>query len=112
MQKVISFFIGLLNGIFGAGAGALLVPFLEKSFNLESKKAHATSILIILIISLATTVTFLFKAKVDFMEVLYLSIGGVVGGIIAGTLLKNVKNKWLTKAFGLILVIVGGRMLF
>ncbi|MFV0519376.1 MAG: TSUP family transporter [Lachnospirales bacterium] len=112
MKKIISFIIGLLNGVFGAGAGALLVPFLKKSFNLESKKAHATSILIILIVSIITTFTLFLKTGVNLKEYLFLATGGVIGGLIAGTLLKNIQNKWLTKIFALILIVVGGRMLF
>ncbi len=112
MKKFLSFFIGFLNGLFGAGAGALLVPFLKSKFQLEQKQAHGTSILIIVTLSIITTITFFSRANVVFMEIIIISLGGVVGGVIAGKLLYKIQSKTLATIFAYILIFVGGKMLF
>ena len=40
--------IGFINGFFASGGGIIAVLILQKFFSLEEKKAHATSIMIIL----------------------------------------------------------------
>ncbi|MFV0441347.1 MAG: TSUP family transporter [Lachnospirales bacterium] len=112
MKKLVSFIVGFINGIFGSGAGSLLVPFLKRGYSLDDKEAHATSILIILTISIVTIFFIYNSSKVDFYEIIYLSIGGVVGGTISGVLLKRLRNDYLNKLFALLLIFVGGKMLF
>ncbi len=112
MKKFLSFFIGFLNGLFGAGAGALLVPFLTNKFKLSQKQAHGTSIFIMLCLSVVTTTTFLSKGNIIFKEILLISIGGAVGGYISGNILYKMRNTTLSKIFAWVLVFVGGKMLF
>ncbi len=112
MKKFLSFFIGFLNGLFGAGGGAVLVPFLNNKFNLNQKKSHGTSILIILLLSIVSTVTFFSETSVVLKEVFYLGLGGALGGFISGKLLNKIQNKTLSLAFSILLIFVGGRILF
>ncbi len=112
MKKFLSFFIGFLNGLFGAGAGALLVPFLTGKFKLSQKQAHGTSIFIMLCLSIVTTITFLSRGDIVFKEILFISLGGAIGGYISGNLLYKMRNETLSKIFAWVLIFVGGKMLF
>ena len=42
--SIASSFVGLINGLLGAGGGSLVVPIYESGMKLEAKKAHATAI--------------------------------------------------------------------
>ena len=53
MLMVYGALIGLLNGFFGSGGGILAVTLLQKQ-GLPSRQAHATSIAIILPLSLVS----------------------------------------------------------
>ena len=58
---------GILNGLFGAGGGVAVVPMLEKA-GIEPKKAHATSISIILPLSLLSGIFYLLKSSALFLQ--------------------------------------------
>lgn len=38
---------GVLNGLFGAGGGCVVVPAMEKFLDMDEKKSHATAIAVI-----------------------------------------------------------------
>lgn len=111
MNKFVMFFIGGLNGLFGSGGGSILVPYLEKT-GLEEKKAHATSIVIILFFSCITIFLYSRKVDIDFSVVFKLWVGGIIGGVIGSKLLSKLTNKTIRKIFSVILIIVGVRLLF
>ncbi len=112
MKKILSFFIGFFNGLFGAGGGAVLVPFLVKRFGFTQKQAHASSVFFMLVLSIFTTLNLLTKADIVFKEVFFICLGGVVGGVISGKILYKIKNKTLSIIFSIVLILVGGKIVF
>ena len=66
---------GLINGFFGAGGGIVLTPLLLSWIGLESKKAFATSVFIILPISAVSAALYLWQGRVDFPAALRLLNG-------------------------------------
>ena len=56
---------GFLNGLFGSGGGTVAVPAFEKN-GTEPKKAHASSVALIFVLSLVTAVIYLMNGKLDF----------------------------------------------
>lgn len=102
---------GVINGLFGAGGGMLLVPMLRKLCGTEEKEAFACSVGIILPLSLVSLLVYFLRGG-DFagQSVPYL-IGGAVGGIGAGILLKKVKVKWLHRLLGIFILYGGIRLL-
>ena len=90
---------GFLNGLFGAGGGVAVVPMLEMA-GIESKKAHATSIAIILPLSVFSAVFYLWGTTPHWGEALtYLPLGAV-GAVIGAWLLKKIDNNLLRRIFG------------
>jgi len=104
--------VGLANGLFGAGGGTLLVPALEKLIKLETHKAHATALAVILPLSIISAFLYIWGVDVDYKALLLVTCGGVVGGIIGAKLLKRIKAAWLNILFGLFLAAGAIRMLF
>lgn len=108
---VLGFIAGVLNGIFGAGGGLLVVPMLE-SQELEPKKAHATSIAIILPLSVVSAVMYLAGGvAVDWGELGIVLPLGLVGAAAGSFLLMKLQNKLLKKLFGVVMIVSAVRIL-
>jgi len=105
-------FVGLANGLFGAGGGTLLVPALERFKPLETHKAHATALAIILPLSIISALIYVWGVDVDWLAVVFVSLGGVVGGLIGARVLKKLSAGWLNMLFGLLMAAGAVRMLF
>ncbi len=98
---------GAANGFFGAGGGMFLVPLLVRWTKMEERKAFATSVAVILPLSIASLVIYGIRGGLDFITAWPYLLGGAVGGVIAGRVFKKVDMLWLRRAFGL-LIIYGG----
>ncbi len=102
---------GVLNGLFGAGGGVAVVPLLEKA-GIEPKKAHATSIAIILPLCLLSGGFYLLSGQLSLAAVLpYLPLG-IVGALLGGILLRKIPNDLLRRIFGLLILLSAIRIFF
>jgi len=104
---------GVVNGLFGAGGGTILVPGLERFIPLETHKAHATALAVMLPLSVVSAIIYTAAAEVDikWTAVLFVSLGGVIGGVIGAKVLKKLSAAWLNILFGLFLAAGAIRML-
>lgn len=101
--------IGFVNGIFGSGGGLILVPLLKK-LGLSQKESHATSIFIIYPITLISGIVYIFRnSDVLTNSLLFIPLG-MVGGIIGATFLKKINPRLLRLGFGVLMIILGGKM--
>lgn len=98
---------GVANGLFGAGGGLFLVPLLAGPIGLEEKRAFATSVAIILPLSVVSYVLFCLHGGNVWTEALPYLIGGVAGGLLSAKLFKKISAVWLHRLFG-ILILYGG----
>lgn len=98
---------GVANGMFGAGGGLFLVPLLIGWIGLEEKKAFATSVAIILPLSVVSYVLFCVKGGNVWADALPYLIGGIGGGLLSTTLFRRIPTVWLHRLFGL-LILYGG----
>ena len=103
--------IGSINGFFGGGGGMICVPLLLL-FGLSSKRAHATAILTMLPISVASSIVYYSYGVVDWNIFLYICCGSVLGGVIGAFILKKLSNEVLSFIFSILMIIVGIRMCF
>ena len=104
--------IGFINGFFGGGGGMIVVPVLTKYFAFSQKKAHATSIAIILPICVASAVIYLFSKTPNWIEVAFIAGGVTLGGTLGALLLKKLNNKTLEYIFEGVMLVAGLKMLF
>ena len=102
---------GVLNGLFGSGGGVAVVPMLEKA-DIKPQKAHATSIAIILPLSVLSSILYLWGGHFDFMSALIFIPGGIVGAILGAICLKKIDTDLLRRIFGIVILISAGRMFF
>ena len=99
--------VGFFGGFFGGGGGMLAVPLLTKAVKMEAKKAHATSMGIILPMCMAAAVSYIIKGHVEFSPTLFSGIGVVIGGIIGSLLLKRLKSVIISVIFIFLMLGVG-----
>lgn len=103
--------VGLINGFFGGGGGMLCVPLLEKLLKVPTKKAHATAILIILPISIASAAAYAFNGYVDIKATVVSSLGVVIGGALGAALLMRLKSSAVNIVFAAIMIAAGVKLI-
>ncbi|MBS6860882.1 MAG: sulfite exporter TauE/SafE family protein [Clostridiales bacterium] len=101
---------GLLNGLFGAGGGMAAVPLL-KAGGLPQKKAHATSLAVILPLAAVSAAFYLLDGALSFREAVPYLPGGFLGACAGALLMKRIPSGVLRRVFGALLLIAGVRLL-
>ena len=108
---IIGLITGVLNGLFGAGGGSIVVPAMEKFLNIPPEKSHATAIAIILPLSIISSFFYIRNGFFDFGLWVPVTIGGIAGGIIGARILDKISAKALKIIFGIVIVVTAVRMI-
>lgn len=109
-QLILSgFAVGFINSLFGAGGGIVAVPVLKKN-GLTQKEAQATSVSVILPLTVITAVIYYFQGNLIIKDALIFLPFGFFGAIIGCFVLNKTNNKVLQKIFALFMIWAGLRM--
>jgi len=111
VKLIMGVIIGFVNGFWGGGGGMICVPLLMQVIKLPEKNAHATTLLIMLPLSLSSLLIYILKGSMLWLDAIKISIGFVVGGVIGALALKKISNVWLGIVFSLIIIAGGVKML-
>ncbi|MCL2617774.1 MAG: TSUP family transporter [Defluviitaleaceae bacterium] len=101
---------GFLNGLLGAGGGMVMLLFLKRGTDLPAHKAHATSLAIMLPLSVLSACVYAGSTQISWQTALWLCLGGMAGGFAGARLLKRVKPRYLGKVLGAVLIFSAVRM--
>ena len=101
---------GAINGLFGSGAGMIILPALCSMFDMEDKKSRGTTIMSILFLTIISSI-FYFKNLTDLKLIWYVSVGGVLGGIIGAKLINYIPAKYLRMLLGIFMIATGIKMI-
>ncbi len=103
---------GFTNGLFGSGGGTILVPGIFFLLGVSQHKAHATTVSIILPLTLITTLIYM-KYKIILWDIaIKIMIGSIIGGYIGAKLLPLLSERVLRKFFAILILIAAIRMVF
>ena len=102
---------GIINGLFGAGGGMVLVPLLTFLTDLEDRAVFPSSISIILPICLVSLAVTAVTGEVAWGQAVPYLIGSGIGGILAGLWGKHIPVTWLHRGLGLLILWGGYRYL-
>ena len=105
------FFSGMINTLLGAGGGILVITILSR-LGLEPKKAHATSICIILPICIFSAILYVYKQRVKLTNAMGYIPGGIIGSMIGVFILSKINPKILKKVFGVFIIWAALQLLF
>lgn len=111
-EILIGFLTGVLNGVFGAGGGCVLVPASEKFLKLDEKKSHATAIAVVLLMSAVSSAEYIRRGFFDFRLWLWASVGGTLGGVMGARILGKISKKYLKLGFGAVICVTALKMIF
>ena len=101
---IIGAIIGFINGFWGGGGGMICVPTLTSILKLPDKKAHATAILIMLPLSVASFVVYLIHGTIKWGTAGFVTGGFVLGGILGALILKKINNVVLRIIFSVVII--------
>ena len=103
--------IGFINGFFASGGGIVAVLVLQRFFSLEEKKAHATSIMIILPLTVAGVFVYTMAGFSDVPVILKAATGATVGALIGAKLLSKLSGKFIRIGFGAVMIFASVKLL-
>lgn len=108
----VGLFAGFVAGFFGVGGGFILVPAMIYFLKVPIKTAFGTSLLVVSTLSIPGTITHAVLGHVDFPLMLSMMVGSVPGSVLGGTLAMKLKESWLRRAFGIIMLIVAFMLIY
>jgi len=102
---------GFLNGLFGAGGGALVVPASQRFLKVDTHKAHATAVAVMLPLSVVSLFVYARNLEPNWAAIITLAIAGSIGGFIGAKFLRKLSAKVLRKIFGAFIIAAAVRMI-
>ncbi len=104
---------GLLGALCGVGGGIVMVPAFVGLLGFDQKRAVATSMAIIIIISIVATLNNARANKlIDWKIVAAVGLASAIAAWYGTDLMRSLSNQTLTRVFGCVLVAFGARMLW
>jgi hypothetical protein len=102
---------GVLAGLLGIGGGAFTVFGLVAFAAFSQHRAHATSLATIPPVALAAALVFGSAGNVDLGIAALLVAGSLVGALLGARVMAGMSELLLRRAFGLLMLAVGLRLL-
>jgi uncharacterized membrane protein YfcA len=87
------FFIGILQGLLGVGGGFILIPILVYTFHIPAAIVVGTSLFIISPSSAFGGISHIFKGNVNFILVLLILSGSLIGSFVGSQLTEKIRGK-------------------
>lgn len=103
---------GLLGALCGVGGGIVMVPAFVTALGFEQKKAVATSLAVIVIVAIVATANNARQTDmIDWRIVGLAAVGAALAAWFGTDLMHKLSNQHLTRLFGIVLLVLGVKML-
>jgi uncharacterized membrane protein YfcA len=103
---------GIINGLFGAGGGMVLIPLLTLLTDLNDDELFSSSLAIMLPICIVALTATALHQSLPLRESIPYLVGSAAGGILAGMLQGKIPTIWLHRILGLLIIWGGVRYLW
>ena len=103
--------VGFINGFFGGGGGLLAVIAFRKIYKMDTRSSHATTLAVIFPISIVSSLVYIATQPFVFTDVVFISIGVLIGGTIGALLLSKLNSKFISWVFIVVVFSVGVKMI-
>ena len=104
------FVAGILSGLLGIGGGIIMVPAMVSLFAIAQHKAQGISLAVIIPTGIVSSIIYGFHGNIDMPIALNLILGGILGATVSARLAKRIPAHRLKQMFGVMLILVGIRM--
>jgi uncharacterized membrane protein YfcA len=109
---LIGILAGILSGLVGVGGGIVMVPLLVFLLGFSQHQAQGTSLAVLMVPVTAVAVyTYYKEGHVDWRYAAIIAVFFVVGGFFGSKIAIGIDQKMLKKIFGVILLLIAGKML-
>lgn len=102
---------GITNGLFGAGAGMILAPGLQRHTQVEQDRLFPTVLCVVFPLCLVSLTVYGLRGDLPWGAAWPYLIGSTLGGLLSGTLGRRIPALWLHRAMGIILLLGAFRAL-
>lgn len=104
---------GLAGALCGVGGGIIMVPAFALALKMDQKNAVATSLAVVVVTAVMGTLNHVVKKSdlIDWRLVAFVAVGAGTAAWFGTDLMRTLSSSTLTKIFGVLLVLVGVRML-
>jgi uncharacterized protein len=101
---VLSLFVGCLTGFLGIGGGFIILPLMIYLLGIPTRIAVGTSTVQVLLASAYGTLRYLMQGNIDFILVLFMLIGSMIGVSIGSKIAKMINAVNTRKYFSALLI--------
>jgi uncharacterized membrane protein YfcA len=101
---------GFVSGLMGVGGGVIMVPLMVAYMGLTQHAAHGTSLAVMVFTGLASAIAYGWQGSLDLGVVIQLAVGTIAGARVGALLSRRVPADKLRQGFGLLVVVIGFRM--
>ncbi|OYU82122.1 MAG: permease [Flavobacterium sp. BFFFF1] len=103
---------GMLSGLIGIGGGIIIVPMLL-IIGLTQQQAQGTSLAVMLPpIAFLAVINYHKAGQIEWKYAIIISLCFIIGSYFGSKVAINIDQKTLKKVFGVVLLVVAGKMLF
>lgn len=103
--------VGLVSSFLGIGGGILIVPLLPSIAGISTKEAVATSLLIIVFVSLKNSISFWRRGLIPWAPGLSIGLGAGLATFVASLFLEKVDDRYLVMILLIVVIAIGFRLL-
>ena len=107
MIYLVGIICGVLNGLFAAAAGQIMVFYLAFVLKLESHVSRATSIFCMSLATIITFIGYIKFVKIKFYQIIIVVICGFVFGIVGSKAMNKIQSNYLNLISGLLIFGLG-----
>ncbi|WP_240468575.1 sulfite exporter TauE/SafE family protein [Gracilibacillus sp. YIM 98692] len=108
----LSFLVGALSGFFGIGGGSLMVPAMILFFAFPPHIATATSMFMILSLSIVSSSTHIFLGHIEWQYVWAFIPGAWIGGTLGAKVNQHMTSRAIAILLRLLLLFIGLRLIW
>ncbi|WP_284141660.1 MULTISPECIES: sulfite exporter TauE/SafE family protein [unclassified Virgibacillus] len=108
---VLSFFVGMLSGMFGIGGGSIMVPAMILLFGFPAHIATATSMFMIFFISIIGASTHIALGHINWEYVFFFIPAAYLGGKLGAYVNQKLQGKTLEWILRIMLILIGVRLI-
>lgn len=103
---------GFLGGIVGIGGGGILVPIMRIINRIPMKAAATTSLFIMGFSAIPPALLYYSKNVLNPRYAIFIIIGSFIGAILGNVIIKKLNDKFISKMFSMVLLIIACSMIF
>lgn len=109
---IIGLLAGMLSGLVGVGGGIIMVPLLVLLVGFEQHEAQGTSLAVLLApVTIIAVFNYYKQGYINWKYAIVIGVFFIVGSYFGSKLAINLDQKMLKKIFGIVLIIMAGKML-